>query len=66
MASLNVFQAATDVERVVTRKEGVTRGTESFIAIGVFPVKLQCIILPSFNGLCCKLAKIAPFIYLTL
>ena len=36
-------------------------GTEFFIVIGVFPVEL--IRLPSFNGLRCKLAKVALFIY---
>ena len=32
-------------------------GTEFFVAVGVFPIELQCISLPGFNGLCCKLAK---------
>ena len=36
-------------------------GTEFFIAIGVFPGRT--ISLPSFNGLRCKLAKVALFIY---
>ena len=39
-------------------------GTELFIAVGVFPVELLARALPSFNGLRCKLAKIALFIYL--
>ena len=34
-------------------------GTKCFIAVGVFSVEL-----PSFNGLRCKLAKIALLIYL--
>ena len=38
-------------------------GTEFFIAIGVFPVELLLIRLPSFNGLRCKLAKLVLFIY---
>ena len=37
-------------------------GTVCFIAVGVFSV--EPISLPNFNGLHCKLTKIALFIYL--
>ena len=42
-------------------EERVAMGTKCLIAVDVFPVELK---VPSFNGLRCKLAKIALFIYL--
>ena len=38
-------------------------GTKWFIAIGVFSVELIAYQV-MFNGVCCKLAKIALFIYM--
>ena len=50
-----------EINFVGTGKEGVAVGTKFFISIQC--VSCRTISLPSFNGLCCKLAHIALFIY---
>ena len=69
MALFNVFRAENylhiEIKWVRTGKKCVAMGTKCFIAVGVFSVELL-LSLPSFNGLRCKLAKIALLIYMML
>ena len=66
MPLFNVFRAEKHlhikIKWVGTGKELAAMGTKCFTAVGVFSVEL--LELLNFNGLRCKLAKVALFIYL--